>query len=141
RRTLAEAVAAAVQGGATIVQVRQLLGPSRLLGVSVKTVSKAELAVQQGADYLGCGAVCPTSTKDSDVIGIQGLRQVCEAVKGTPVVAIGGVGAANASVMVQAGAAGIAVVSAVFGQSDPAAAALVLRDAVDRALATHNHAT
>ncbi|KAJ9512592.1 hypothetical protein QJQ45_018904 [Haematococcus lacustris] len=178
-RTLAEAVAAAVQGGATIVQVcraagvplvvndrvdialalgpdvgvhvgqsdlpcsvvRQLLGPSRLLGVSVKTVSEAELAVQQGADYLGCGAVCPTSTKDSDVIGIQGLRQVCEAVKGTPVVAIGGVGAANASVMVQAGAAGIAVVSAVFGQSDPAAAALVLRDAVDRALATHNHAT
>lgn len=115
--------------------VRRLLGPHKILGVSVKTPQQAVQAVQDGADYLGCGAVYPTGTKDSDVIGLQGLTAVCEAAHPVPVVSIGGVGLANAADTVQAGAAGIAVVSAVFAAPDAQAAAAELRAAVDAALA------
>jgi len=65
--------------------------------------------------------VFATSTKDSSVIGIDALAAICAAVS-IPVVAIGGVSAHNAREVVEAGAAGVAVVSAVFGQEDPAAA-------------------
>ena len=66
-------------------------------------------------------AVFPTSTKDSAVIGLEALAAICAAVS-IPVVAIGGISAANAPLAVGAGAVGVAVVSAVFGQKDVAAA-------------------
>ena len=66
-------------------------------------------------------AVFPTSTKDSAVIGVEALAAICAAVS-IPVVAIGGVSAANAPHAIEAGAAGVAVVSAVFGHQDVAAA-------------------
>jgi thiamine-phosphate pyrophosphorylase len=87
-----------------------------------------------GADYLGAGAVYPTSTKDSSVIGLGGLAAVCAAVD-IPVVSIGGVGAGNSAATIEAGCAGVAVVSAVFAAADPVAASRQLREEVDGAVA------
>jgi thiamine-phosphate diphosphorylase len=94
------------------------------LGRSVATV---EQAVAAEADYLGAGPVWETPSKtDADpAIGLEGLRRICAAVD-VPVVAIGGIDAANAAACIEAGAAGVAVIRAA---PDPA-----LRRAVDAAL-------
>ncbi|KAL3147596.1 hypothetical protein ABBQ38_014648 [Trebouxia sp. C0009 RCD-2024] len=109
---------------------RQLLGPGKVLGVSVKTVEQAQQAAADGADYLGAGAMFATATKDSSTITQETLQQICEAVD-IPVVAIGGMNAANATSTLQAGCHGIAVVSAIFGAQDAVAAAQEIREAVD----------
>lgn len=98
---------------------------------------QARTAIRNGADYLGCGAVFPTSTKDSGVIGLEGLATVCSEAGDVPVVAIGGVSAANAASTIAAGASGAAVVSAIFGAADCAGATRELRAVVDVALAQH----
>ena len=115
---------------------RRALGPRHALGVSVKTPAQAAAAQAAGADYVGAGAVFATATKaGASVIGLDGLRAVCEAVS-IPVVAIGGVDASNAAACIAAGAAGVAVVSALFGEGkDPTAEAARLRAVVDAALA------
>ena len=77
----------------------------------------------------------PTSTKDSSTITLDTLRQICEAVT-IPVVAIGGMTADNSQATLGAGCAGVAVVSAIFGASDPAASAQKLRQAINHALDT-----
>lgn len=115
--------------------VRRLIGPDKILGVSVKTPEEAVAAAAAGADYLGAGCISATGTKESSVIGIQGFAAVAAAV-GIPVVAIGGVGPGSAAEVVAAGGAGIAVVSAIFGARSPRAAAEALRAEVDAALAT-----
>lgn len=112
---------------------RRILGPSRILGVSVKTPDLARAAQAAGADYVGSGACFATGTKDSSVIGLDGLARVCEAVD-IPVVAIGGLGAGRVAEAIASGAAGAAVVAAVFGQPDVVAAAAVLRLEADTAL-------
>ncbi|KAF5829310.1 Phosphomethylpyrimidine kinase-domain-containing protein [Dunaliella salina] len=99
-------------------EVRQLLGPNRILGVTVKSVEEALRAKQDGADYLGAGAVYASSTKDSGVIGLPGLAKVCTAAAPVPVVAIGGIQTANALEPLRAGAVGVAVVSVLFGADD-----------------------
>jgi hydroxymethylpyrimidine kinase/phosphomethylpyrimidine kinase/thiamine-phosphate diphosphorylase len=113
--------------------VRKMLGPNKILGVSVKTPAEAVQAEADGADYLGSGAVYFTGTKASDVIGVEGFREVCQATR-LPVVSIGGVGASNAGETLAVGAAGVAVVSAVFGAPDVAAATRELREVVDNCL-------
>lgn len=105
---------------------RSLLGPQKIIGVTAKTPEMAREAVAAGADYIGCGAVYPTSTKDSSCIGLSGLAAVCAAVAPTPVVGIGGVALANAAEVVGAGAGGVAVVSAVFDTADVASATRAL---------------
>ena len=112
---------------------RTALGHGRLLGVSVKTPEQAVAAQAAGADYVGAGAVFPTGTKDATVIGLAGLAAIAAAIH-IPVVAIGGINATNAGACIRAGAAGVAVVSAVFGEVDVAAAAARVRAAVDAAL-------
>lgn len=94
---------------------RRIIGPSRILGVSAKTVDEALKAEKDGADYLGVGAVFPTPTKpESDAIGIEGVKRIKEAVK-IPVVAIGGITKENAyEIIHDAGVDGISSVSAVF---------------------------
>ncbi len=71
--------------------VREKLGPDKIIGVSAQTVEQAVLAEKRGADYLGVGAVFPTSSKDdaSDV-SFEILKEICEAVS-IPVIAIGGI--------------------------------------------------
>ncbi|KAA0156242.1 hypothetical protein FNF29_01032 [Cafeteria roenbergensis] len=121
------------QSDMSILDARQILGPQSIIGVTVSNAEQARLAVSQGADYLGTDPVFETPTKtDSAAIGVGGLRAIVEAAGSVPVVAIGGLNASNAaSVLASSGAAGVAVVSAVFGQDDICGAATVLRTAVD----------
>ncbi|MBP3556911.1 MAG: thiamine phosphate synthase [Thermoguttaceae bacterium] len=103
-------------------EARRLLGPNRILGVSAQTVADARLAVESGADYLGVGAVFPTATKaDADAVSLETLRAICDAVS-VPVVAIGGIGAAQVERLTGTGIVGVAVVSAIFGSADVEAA-------------------
>ena len=107
--------------------LRSMLGPDKIVGVSAATVAEAVQACRDGADYLGCGAVFPTDTKQNTrPVDAALLRAVCAA-SAVPVVAIGGITAENAVQLKGSGIAGIAVVSAIFAQSDPKAAAAHLR--------------
>ena len=107
--------------------VRRRIGKDKILGVSVQTVKQAVLAEKSGADYLGVGAVFPTSTKqDADVVSFDTLREICAAVA-IPVVAIGGISKENVLALSGSGVDGIAVVSAIFAQPDIVAAAAELR--------------
>lgn len=87
-----------------------------------------------GVAISSCGAaVHPTTTKDSKVISLDTLAAICAAVS-IPVVAIGGMTADNCQPSIQAGCAGVAVVSAIFGAPDVAKAAAAIREKVDTAL-------
>ncbi len=104
------------------VEARRVLGDRAIIGVTAKTLEQARKAEAEGADYLGVGAVFPTSTKqDTWTIDHEVLRQICVAVS-IPVVAIGGITADNARELAGTGIAGIAVVSAIFAQDDLAGA-------------------
>jgi thiamine-phosphate pyrophosphorylase len=106
------------QGDMGAVNVRDILGDDRIIGVSVQTVDQAVLAQKQGADYLGVGAVFPTSSKaDAEDVSYETLKAICEAVD-IPVVAIGGISAGNVSKLKGSGISGIAVISAVFAAED-----------------------
>ena len=98
--------------------VRALIGEDKILGVTAKTVEQAKLAESRGADYLGVGTVFPTSTKP-DALGItmDTLKEICHAVS-IPAVAIGGITKDNIWMFEGTGAAGVALVSAIFGQKD-----------------------
>ena len=110
---------------------RRLMGRRKIIGISVDTVEEALAAQQGGADYLGAGPVFATASKvdAGPVMGPEGLRRICIAVR-IPVVGIGGVNADNARQVVAAGAIGVAVISAVVGAPDIAAAASSLRQAL-----------
>ncbi len=114
---------------------RALLGPDRLLGVSAATEDEARAAWRDGADYLGVGAVYGTSTKADagPPVGLDRIRAICRAVP-VPVVGIGGITAENAAEVIRAGAAGVAVVTAVTLAEDMVEATRRLREQVDAAL-------
>lgn len=110
--------------------VRGILGPDKMIGVSAKTVEQALRAQEQGADYIGVGAVFPTGTKKDAVnISYAQLKEVCAAVS-IPAVAIGGITKENLTKLTGSGICGIAVVSAVFAQPDIACAAEELKEMV-----------
>lgn len=89
---------------------RQVLGTEKILGVTAKTVKRALEAEESGADYLGTGAIFPTTTKENAPITlISTLKDICQAV-GIPVVAIGGLTYENIHQLSGTGIAGIAVV-------------------------------
>ncbi len=133
--------AAGVHVGADDVpadRLRTLAPPDFRIGVSVGDAAEAELVRDAAPDYWSIGAVYATGSKlDAGTpIGPAGFRRVAAlAPAGMPLVAIGGVTAANAAAVVAAGADGVAVIRAVFGVSDIAAAARALRRAVDAARA------
>jgi len=110
---------------------RRLIGEDMILGVTVGNAEQARQAQADGADYLGTDAVFPTASKPDagPPIGVETLEQICRAVS-IPVVAIGGVNASNVAQVIRAGAAGAAVISAVVGAPDIAAAARRLRQAI-----------
>ena len=104
-------------------RARALLGPDKILGVSAHNAAEALAAQADGADYLGCGAAFVTGTKlDAHPVSAGTMRAVTAAVD-IPVVAIGGISAANISQLNGRGLAGVAVVSGIFAQSDITAAA------------------
>ena len=106
---------------------RQLLGPDKIIGATAKTVPQALEAYQQGADYLGVGAIYPTTTKVKTVLtSTDTLRDICAAVP-IPVNAIGGLNRDNIDVLSGIPIAGICVVSAIMKAEDPGRAALELR--------------
>lgn len=108
--------------------VRALLGPDKILGVSAQTVEQAVLAEKSGADYLGVGAVFPTGSKaDAVEVSHNTLREICSAVS-IPVVAIGGITRDNISQLAGSGICGIAVISAIFAQADIRAASADLKN-------------
>lgn len=108
--------------------VRKKLGPDKIIGVSAQTVEQAVLAEKRGADYLGVGAVFPTSSK-SDACEVEHdmLRAICEAVN-IPVIAIGGISTENVKKLSGKGLCGIAVISAIFAKSDIEAATKELKE-------------
>lgn len=114
---------------------RRLIGPDRILGVSAGTVAEARQAEADGADYIGVGDVYGTPSKSDagSPIGVEGLAEIARAVS-IAVVAIGGITAENAAAVIRAGAAGVAVISAVMGAEDVEAAAGRLRGVVEAAL-------
>ena len=112
---------------------RKILGPDKLIGVTAKTVEQALQAEQDGADYLGCGALFPSGAKpEAQPMPLSTLSEILAAVH-IPVTAIGGINADNVHLPVEAGANGVAVVSAILGQPDVCAAAQKLREKIEAA--------
>jgi len=107
-----------------IAEARQVLGPGRILGATVRNSAMVELARRGGADYVGLGPVFPTRTKrvDAPPIGIEGLRAVVRQ-SALPVVAISGISLANIGQVAEAGASGAAVASELLSAEDIAARA------------------
>lgn len=115
------------QSDMDVADVRSLIGSDMLLGVSVQNVDQAIKAQNQGADYLGVGAVFPTGSKDdADEVSHETLRMICEAVS-IPVVAIGGINRDNVEKLAGSGISGVAVISAIFAQTDIFSATKELR--------------
>ena len=107
--------------------VRRKVGDGMMLGVSVHTVEEAREAVRSGADYLGLGAVFPTSTKtDVDQMPNETLQAICDAVD-VPVVAIGGINRGNIGTLAGSGVDGVALVSAIFSAPEIETACRELR--------------
>ena len=112
--------------------VREKLGPDKIIGVSAQTVEQALAAEARGADYLGVGAVFHTGTKaDATDVSYETLREICRAVK-IPVIAIGGITRDNVGELAGSGICGVAVVSAIFAQPDIERATRELGAAVRR---------
>jgi thiamine-phosphate pyrophosphorylase len=112
---------------------RRLVGPARIVGLSVSDSGEATLADPRTVDYVGIGPAFATGTKADagsaiGPAGVRALREQCA----MPGVAIGGITAANAGQLAGTGIEGIAVVSAIAGSDDPEAAARELRAAFGR---------
>ncbi len=116
---------------------RSLVGDSMLVGISVESLEEAVQAEAGGADYLGVSPIYPTPTKTDTAppLGLQGLSAIRRAVN-LPLVGIGGLNQQNAAPVIQYGADGIAVVSAIVAAADPEQAARRLRREIIRVKAT-----
>ena len=112
--------------------VRAKLGEDKIVGVSAQTVEQALLAQERGADYLGVGAVFPTSSKDDAVeVDHEMVKAICEAVD-IPVIAIGGITKDNVQELSGCGLCGIAVISAIFAKPDIKKATEELKAATEK---------
>ena len=112
-----------------ISEIRKTVGEGFIIGATAKTIEQAVSAERDGANYLGVGAVFPSSTKENALrITNDELRAICSAVE-IPSVAIGGITLENLSQIKGCGVSGIAVVSAIFAQEDITLAARTLKQA------------
>jgi thiamine-phosphate pyrophosphorylase len=117
-----------------VEEARKLMGGSRIIGVSTHSVEQARAAQSAGADYIGFGPIFTTKTKDAGPHrGIEGLREVRKAVK-LPVIAIGGINGGNLDNALEAGADGVAVISAILAAPDLHEAARGMVDRIQRIL-------
>lgn len=115
----------------TVEATRRVLSPEDLVGRSVHSVDAAREAAAQGADYLVAGTIFASqSHPDREPTGLGFLRDVCAAAN-LPVLAIGGVTPQNLELCLEAGAAGVAVLSPIMRATDPQAAAQAYRGALD----------
>lgn len=98
---------------------RKLIGKDKILGVSAATINEAKKAEKDGADYIGTGAVFPTSTKDdASNVTKNELKKIVKSIN-IPVVAIGGINESNAEQLTDTGIAGLSVVSAIMKSDNP----------------------
>lgn len=106
------------QDDMAVEEARKLLGEDKIIGVSAHNVEEARKAKKGGADYLGVGAVCTTSTKkDANVVSKEEIKKICQEVD-IPVVAIGGIKKDNIKTLKGTDVDGVAVVSAIFAADD-----------------------
>lgn len=106
------------QDDMSVEEARKLLGEDKIIGVSAHNVEEAIKAQKGGADYLGVGAVCATSTKkDANVVSKEEIKKICHTVE-IPVVAIGGIKKENIKTLEATDVDGVAVVSAIFAAKD-----------------------
>ena len=117
--------------------IRAMIGPDKILGISAGTVEEAVAAEQAGADYIGVGAVFATSTKkNARAMSMEQLKAIRAAVT-IPVVAIGGISAGNIAQLAGSGVDGVAVVSAIFGAGDPGRATAELLKLSEKMVSGH----
>lgn len=118
-----------------VAEARRILGPDYIIGATATTVEQAVEAWQAGADYIGFGPVFPTASKanPASVKGIEGLRAVCQAVP-IPVIAIAGITVQRVRPVLEAGAHGVAVMSAITTAPDPQAATAQFRMEIESVL-------
>ena len=108
---------------------RKLMGDDKIIGATTKTVPQAIKAYEQGADYLGVGAIYPTTTKVKTLLtSVDTLKEIVKAVP-IKVNAIGGLNKENIHVLKDSGIDGICVVSAIMKADNPCIAAIELREA------------
>jgi thiamine-phosphate pyrophosphorylase len=122
--------AAGVHVGKTDIPVafaRALMGENKIIGATAKTVAQAQKAAEEGADYLGVGAIYPTTTKVVTIITEVSTLNEIAVQTGMPLVAIGGLNAANIPVLYDSMADGIAVVSAIMKSENPRDTAALLK--------------
>jgi len=113
------------------VETAREIAPELIIGVSASSVQEAVEAENGGADYIGAGAVFPTSTKsDAEFLGIEALEEIVRRVR-IPVVAIGGITHENVLEVLRRGAHGVAVISAIMGADDIEGAARRMREIID----------
>jgi len=116
------------QGDLPLSSARKILGEDRIIGISTHTLEEAKEAEREGADYIGIGPIFATSTK-KDIpppLGTEIISRIKKEIK-IPVVAIGGISQDNISQVLQAGADGVAIVSAIFSQDNILEATKALR--------------
>ena len=119
------------QTDTSIAQARAILGKEKWIGTSAHNVQEAIQAQQDGADYIGTGAVFGSATKqDATPLQLKTLQAICQSITIT-VVAIGGITAENTLQLAGFGGQGIAVISAIFAQADITAAAKQMRMLAD----------
>ena len=112
------------QSDESLAQARRQLGPDKIIGVSCHNVAEARAALEGGADYLGCGSVFATDTKQNVTrLPVEELARIRAAVGELPIVAIGGIHEENLPLLRGSGAYGVALVSALFAPRDKEAAA------------------
>lgn len=116
------------------VEARKLLGDDKIIGMTAPSVALAKKAEELGADYIGAGAVFSTNTKkDTKPLELSTLKEICNSVS-IPVVAIGGIDHSNVRKLKGTDIDGVAVISALFGASDPGEATrelvLIMKDII-----------
>lgn len=111
---------------------KAILGDSMIIGISAECLEDAITAEKGGADYLGISPIyaTPTKTDTAPALGLEGLREIRQAVR-LPLVGIGGLNRGNAAEAIRSGADGVAVVSAIVAADDPETAARELRRVIN----------
>ena len=113
-------------------ETRKLLGEDKIIGVSAHNMKEAKKAYEDGADYLGVGAIFSTQTKnDAQDVSMKTLNEICQKVD-IPVVAIGGINQVNVLEFMGIDIDGVAIVSSIFGSEDIQKASSLLKDKIQR---------
>lgn len=118
------------QSDIPVYAARKMLGNNKIVGATAKTLEQAKKAKEDGADYLGVGAIYPTTTKVITVITEVSTLNDIAVQTNMPIVAIGGLNSSNMHVLYDSMADGIAVVTAIMKSADPYEAAKSLKQQV-----------